>query len=237
MCAAGGNLESVFRQLAESRSCKTCTAENVQSYPAGGIGGEVEGESVLLGSLNFLKDMGVEIPESTMVTQAVYAAIDGQLCAVFAITYARMRSAAAGLVSLCASRKVTPVMTCGDFMLTESFLRSKFRARTRRLVFPSREERRELLQRKAEEGAVALALTTRDELVSAAYAVSGARALYTASRLGVAIHMIGGILGMLIMAALAYLGSTQLLTPSHILLYQLVWMVPGLLITEWTRTV
>ena len=237
MCAAGGNLESVFRQLAESRSCKTCTAENVQSYPAGGIGGEVEGESVLLGSLNFLKDMGVEIPEGTMVTQAVYAAIDGQLCAVFAITYARMRSAAAGLVSLCASRKVTPVMTCGDFMLTESFLRSKFRARTRRLVFPSREERRELLQRKAEEGAVALALTTRDELVSAAYAVSGARALYTASRLGVAIHMIGGILGMLIMAALAYLGSTQLLTPSHILLYQLVWMVPGLLITEWTRTV
>jgi len=29
----------------------------------------------------------------------------------------------------------------------------------------------------------------------------------------------------------------QLLTPVHILLYQLVWMIPGLLITEWTRTV
>ena len=237
MCAAGGNLESVFRQLLESRSCREYTAENVQTYPDGGIGGEVEGESVLLGSLSFLKDMGVEIPEGTMVTQAVYAAIDGQLCAVYAITYARMRSAAAGLVSLCASRKILPVMTCGDFMLTESFLRSKFRARTRRLVFPSREERRELLSKTPAEGAPALALTTRDELVSAAYAVSGARALYTASRLGVAIHMVGGILGMLIMAALAYLGSTQLLTPTHILLYQLVWMVPGLLITEWTRTV
>ena len=237
MCAAGGNLESVFRQLLESRSCREYTAENVQTYPNGGIGGEVEGESVLLGSLSFLKDMGVEIPEGTMVTQAVYAAIDGQLCAVFAITYARMRSAAAGLVSLCASRKILPVMTCGDFMLTESFLRSKFRARTRRLVFPSREERRELLSKTPAEGAPALALTTRDELVSAAYAVSGARALYTASRLGVAIHMVGGILGMLIMAALAYLGSTQLLTPTHILLYQLVWMIPGLLVTEWTRTV
>ena len=237
MCAAGGNLESVFRQLLESRSCREYTAENVQTYPNGGIGGEVEGESVLLGSLSFLKDMGVEIPEGTMVTQAVYAAIDGQLCAVYAITYARMRSAAAGLVSLCASRKILPVMTCGDFMLTESFLRSKFRARTRRLVFPGREERRELLSKTPAEGAPALALTTRDELVSAAYAVSGARALYTASRLGVAIHMVGGILGMLIMAALAYLGSTQLLTPTHILLYQLVWMIPGLLVTEWTRTV
>jgi hypothetical protein len=42
---------------------------------------------------------------------------------------------------------------------------------------------------------------------------------------------------MLIMAALAILGNTELLTPANILLYQLVWMIPGLLITEWTRTV
>ena len=237
MCAAGGNLEQVFRQLRISRNCAEYTAENIQSYPNGGIGGEVHGESVLLGTLNFLRDMGVEVPEGTMVTQAVYAAIDGQLCAVYAITYSRMRSAAAGLVSLCASRKVTPVMICGDFMLTESFLRDKFRARTRRVVFPAREDRLEIRARQIEEGAVALALTTRDELVSAAYAVSGARALRTASRLGVAIHVIGGTLGMLIMLVLAYLGSTELLTPTHILLYQLVWMIPGLLITEWTRTV
>ena len=237
MRSAGGNLEQVFAQLCSSRNCKEYTAENIQSYPSGGIGGEVQGESVLLGTMNFLRDMGVEIPEGTMVTQAVYASIDGQLSAVYAITYSRMRSAAAGLVSLCASRKVTPVMVCGDFMLTESFLRSKFNARTRRVHFPSREVRMELKRRQPEEGTPALALTTRDELVSAAYAVSGARALRTACRLGVVIHMIGGILGMLIMLALAYLGSTELLTPTHILMYQLVWMIPGLLITEWTRTV
>lgn len=237
MQSAGGNLERVFVQLRSSRNCKTLTAENIQSYPDGGIGGEVMGESVLLGSMGFLKDMGVEIPEGTMVTQAVYAAIDGQLSAVYAITYSRMRSAAAGLVSLCASRKVTPVMVCGDFMLTEDFLRSKFKVRTRRVVFPTRDVRMTLREQTAEADAPALALTTRDELVSSAYAVSGARALRTASRLGVAIHMVGGILGMLIMLALAYLGSAELLTPTHILLYQLVWMIPGLLVTEWTRTV
>ena len=237
MAAAGGTLAPVFEQLRTSRNCPQYAAENVQGYPNGGIGGEIKGESVLLGTLNFLQDMGVEIPEGTMVTQAVYAALDGQLCAVFAITYSRMRSAAAGLVSLCASRKVTPVMVGGDFMLTESFLHSKFRARTRRVIFPTREVRRQLQQHPIEEDAVALALTTREELVSAAYAVSGARALRTSSRLGVAIHMIGGILGMLILLALAYLGSTELLTPVHILLYQVVWMIPGLLVTEWTRTV
>ena len=49
--------------------------------------------------------------------------------------------------------------------------------------------------------------------------------------------LLGGILGLLIMAALAFLGNTDLLTPTNILLYQLVWMIPGLLVTEWTRVV
>ena len=83
----------------------------------------------------------------------------------------------------------------------------------------------------------ALALTTRDGLAPTAYAITGSRALRTACTLGLVIHMLGGILGMLIMLVLAYLGSAELLTPVNVLLYQLVWLVPGLLITEWTRTV
>jgi hypothetical protein len=39
------------------------------------------------------------------------------------------------------------------------------------------------------------------------------------------------------MALLAYLGTEDLLTPSNMLLYELVWMIPGLLITEWTRSI
>lgn len=42
---------------------------------------------------------------------------------------------------------------------------------------------------------------------------------------------------MLTMLALGYLGSTELLTPTNVLLYQLIWMIPGFLVTEWTRAV
>ena len=234
---AGGGLAPVFQQLLVSRNCQEQTVSNFQNYGSGGIGGEVAGEPVLLGTLDFMQDMGVEIPQGTMVSQAVYASIDGQLCAVFAISYAKMRSAAAGMVTLCGYRKLTPVLVCGDFMLTESFLRSKFSVRTRRIAFPSWETREELKAVKPDEDEPVLAMTIRDELVSTAYAVTGARALRTSTRLGVAVHLFGGILGMLIMLALAYLGSTELLTPTHVLLYQLVWLVPGMLITEWTRTV
>ena len=235
--AGGGGLVPVFKQLRTSRSAPEYTAENFQYYGTGGIGGEVRGEPVLLGTLNFLQDMGVEIPEGTMVNQAVYVSIDGQLCAVCAISYAKMRSASAGLVTLNGYRKITPVMLCGDFMLTEEFIRAKFDIKTRRIVFPTREEREELKKRRPDPEEPVLAITTRSELVSAAYAVTGARALRQSTRLGVTIHLIGGILGLVIMLALAYLGNTELLTPTNILLFQLIWAVPGMLVTEWTRVV
>ena len=235
--AGGGGLVPLFRQLRKNRSAPEYTAENFQYYGNGGIGGEICGEPVLLGTLNFLQDMGVEIPEGTMVNQAVYASIDGQLSAVYAITYAKMRSASAGLVTLNGYRKITPLMLCGDFMLTEEFIRSKFDIKTRRIVFPTREERDLLKKRRPDPEEPVLAMTTREELVSAAYAVTGSRALRQATKLGVTIHLIGGILGIVIMLALAYLGNTELLTPVNVLLYQLVWAVPGLLVTEWTRIV
>ena len=234
---AGGGLVPVFDQLLGSRSGALYPVQGYRNYGDGGIGGEVDGLPVIVGTMAFLQDMGVEIPEGTMVNQAVYAAVDGELCAVYAISYAKMRSAAAGLVTLCGYRKLKPLKLSGDFMLTESFLRAKFNVKTNRIAFPDRDTCQKLQQHPIDPDEPVLALTTREELVSAAYAITGARALRQATKLGVIIHLIGGILGLVIMLVLGYLGSTELLTPSNILLYQLIWAVPGLLVTEWARIV
>ena len=235
--ACGGCLVPVFHQLLKSRNGTARKVETFRNYGEGGIGGEIQGEPVLMGTLNFIQSMGVEIPEGTMVNQAVYTAIDGQLCGVYAISYAKMRSAAAGLVTLCGYRKMTMVKLPGDFMITEDFLRNKFNIKGRRVIFPSREEGSLLSRFQPDPSEPVLALTTRDELISSAYAITGARALRQATRLGVGIHLLGGILGLIIMLVLGYLGSTQLLTPTNVLLYQLIWAIPGLLVTEWTRVV
>ena len=56
-------------------------------------------------------------------------------------------------------------------------------------------------------------------------------------------YMITGLLTALLntilfMSALVLLfGITGILTPMNVLLYELIWMVPGLLITEWTRSI
>ena len=234
---AGGCLAPVFQKLLASREGRLYPVENFRDYGGGGIGCEIHGEPVLVGTLDFLQDMGIDIPEGTMVNQAVYAAIDGQLSAVYAISYAKMRSAAAGLVTLNGCRNLTPLILCQDFMVTEEFLQAKFGVKTKRMLFPDGILRTELKKLQPDPECSVLALSTREELVGTAYAVTGSRALRTATTLGLVIHLLGGILGICIMLALGYLGSTELLTPTNVLLYQLVWALPGLLITERTRTV
>ena len=236
MCADGDGTAPLFSQLLDSRGGYHYEATDLQYYP-GGIGGIVNNEAVLMGVLPFMQDMGVDMPEGTRVNQAVYAAIDGQLCGVFAVTYTKTKSAAAGLTTLCAYRGLTPVLTTGDFMLSESFLRGKFGINTRKMAFPDRKVRRQLASVELGEEQTALALTTGDDLAGAAFAVTGARALRLACVTGVAVHMIGGILGLIIMLLLAIVGAEHLLTPVNILLYELIWIIPGLLITEWTRSV
>ena len=96
---------------------------------------------------------------------------------------------------------------------------------------------RELREKKLPEDAPVLALTTQEGLAPVAYAVTGARALRSAAIAGTAVHMLGGILGLLMLAVLAILGEAYLLTPMNVLLYGILWMIPGLLITEWTRSI
>ena len=232
----GGGLEPIFEELLISRNGARYEVENVHFYGNGGIGGEICEEPVLMGSLDFLKDMGVEIPDGVMVKQAVYVSVDGDLCGLFAINYNRMKHATMGLVSLCTNRRVKTAMMAEDFMLTGSFMKEKFGVNTRRMLFPDREQRAELGAKIPEEDARVMALTTQAGLGPAAYAVSGAHAMRKTCKMGAGVHILGGLLGVLIMLALCIQGSAHLLSPVRILLYQLVWVIPGLVITEGARS-
>ena len=235
--ADGSGLAPLFQQVLSSRNGRSYDAQNLRRYENGGIGGVVLDEPVLVGTLDFLKEMGVEVPEGIMVSQAVCVAIDGELCGVFAISYEKTRSATAGLSTLSSYRGLNPMMVAGEFMLSEKFIRSKFGIKSKRLQFPDEETRVLIEGIEPEEGAEAALLTTVEGLAPVAYCVTGARALRNACNLGVALHMVGGILGMAVVLALVLLGATHLLTPANMFLYQLVWMIPGFLLTEWTRSV
>ena len=235
--AEGGGLASVFTQVLDSRNGSRYDAENLRLYEGGGIGGTVLDEAVLVGPISFLKEMGVEVPEGIQVSQAVCVAIDGELCGLFAISYEKTRSATAGMSTLSSYRGLNPVVAAGEFMLPESFIRSKFGIKSKRLQFPVEEERQKLRQMEEAEEAVAALITTKDGLAPVAFGVTGARALRSACNVGVVLHMIGGILGMAVVLTLVILGALHLLTPVNMFFYQLVWLIPGWLVTEWTRSI
>lgn len=235
--ADGSGLAPLFSQLLESRNGYHYEVQSLRSYQNEGVGGVVNDEAVLVGTLDFMQKMGVEMPQSTRVLQAVYVAVDGVLSGVFALSFQKNKMSAMGLTTLCAYRGLKPVMASGNFMMDEQFLRAQFGVNTRKIAFPERNVRDDIAARVAQQDEPALALCTRDGMAGFAYAVTGSRTLHSATVAGVVVQMMGGILGLLIMLALTVLDAQYLLTPGNLLLYELIWMIPGLLITEWTRSV
>lgn len=231
-----GALVTLFSQLLDSRNGFYYTVNGLNTHP-GGISGQISGDDVLVGNLEFMQKMGVDTSQSKQMDPAVYIAIDQELAGVFVVSYIKTRSIADGLRTLCGYPGLTPVVNCEDFMLTASFVQKKYGINPRRMAFPTREERREMSLREVGEVDPVIALTTKEGLVSKAFALTGARVLRSAMKAGVALHMVGGIIGLLAVLAMAWVGPQNILTPSNLLLYQLIWMVPGLLITEWTRNI
>lgn len=231
-----GGLAPLFTQLLDNSNGRRYEVEQLTCYEEGGLQAQVRGQTVLVGTISFMKHMGIALPEKLKLSNAVCAAIDGELCALFAVTYQAQKSVAAGLGTLCLYRKLSPIMLTENFTVTQMFLKRVFGVNARKVCIPNRDSCEQMKQQKAQEQESALLVTTSG-LAPYAYGVTGARALRTASVIGVAIHITGGVLGLIMMAVLTGLGALQMLTPLNVLLYQLIWLIPGLLITEWTRSI
>lgn len=236
MAADGGALAVPFEQLRSSRNARICRVEELTSYPDG-IGGQIDGLSVVAGTVEFMENMGVALPDGARIPYGVYAAVNQSLCAVFAVSFTRSKSSASGLRTLCDSGHVRPILVDCDFILTEPFLEEKLGVDAHRMQFPDCMTRMKLAEKEAPADAPAIALATRGGLAQRAYAVTGGAALRSAWRVGAAVHILGGGIGFLAVAILALQGSLFLLTPYNLLLYGFVWMIPGLLMAEWTRSV
>jgi hypothetical protein len=109
---------------------------------------------------------------------------------------------------------------------------------TRRITFPDLPERERLANWKPEgEASAPICLTTQEGLAGLAFCVTGARALHTAAIAGAAIHILGGLVGLAAVLILTLAGRTDLMTPMNLLLLELIWAVPGLMVSEWTRNI
>ena len=238
MSASGSCLAPLFEHMLKSRKAQSYEIEEFKSYGDQGCGAIICGESVLVGTQEFLKDMGIELPAGTKVSQAVYVSIDGEFSCVFALAFGKLKGVSAGLSALCRHRRISPVLASRSFLLSEGFIHSKFGVDTHRIAFPAPVERDRLAHwQPAPESCVCCALTTQEGLTGSAFAITGARSLRSASVVGAAVHILGGLVGLAAVLILTLSGRVDLLTPANLLLLELCWAVPGLLVSEWTRNI
>ena len=219
--AADSPLTDLFETLLRTQYGKRCHASNFRVYDNNGIGAEVMGEVVLVGTLGFVRSMGVHMPEGTRVRQAVYVSVGGELAGIFAIKYKASPSTKTGLRDVLANRNFSVVLATRDFLITPELIAAKYELSTQTLSFPSFTERLRLSDidpsGKAEQGA----LIAKDTFGAFASTVAAGRTLRSTSLLSLGLCLFAGVLGaMLSMLLLVWEAPAS---PMHLAAFQLVW--------------
>lgn len=218
-------LTQLFESLLEAQFGKHYQAVSHRIYDAGGVGAEIAGDIVLVGSLPFMQSMGVHMPAGTKVRLAVYVSIGGELAGVFALKYKPTRSARLGLRAVLAKSKLTVVMATRDFLITPELIAAKYEIPTQRLVFPPYSAR--LRYASAELGSAAWqgALVAKDTFGTFASTIAAGQSLYSATLTLAILNLLAGFFGVILCALLLFWGAGVAASPLHIVLFQLLWVI------------
>ena len=227
---AGSGLAPLFEEMMHDQNGRRCSVDAFRRYEGGGLGAEIGGDVVLMGSLAFMKLMKVRVPEGTRLRQAVYLSINGELAAVFALNYAAAEKIKASLIAVLRSGSLVPVLATRDFMITPQFLKLRYQVPPEYIEFPTVEERARLSTPDRPHEGRQGALMARTSFVSFAEAVVNARRLRRTCRRIMATAIAGGLIGAVSVAFLALLGADQSITGWNVLLYTALWMLPSVLI-------
>ena len=232
---SGGALFPLFDALLDAHSGRHYTVDKFRFYDSGGVGAQIRDDIILLGSLDFMQRMGVHMDGGSKVRQAAYLSLNGELAAVFAIKYNAPSEVKQGLLSVARSRYFRIVLATRSFLATPEFIKGKFGLPPDSVSFPPVKDRLRLSGSKLKKTGAQGALLCRDSFLGYAGTVAAGRLLRAVGRAGALLSVLGGLLGLGLMAVLAVLPAFEAATALNLLLYVLVWLVPTALLCLWAR--
>lgn len=229
---SGCGLEPVFHDVFVNQNGRSYVIDNFQRYEGGGIGAEIQGDVILVGSIGFMQLMGVRMPEGTNVRQAVYCAVNNDLAAVFAIHYNPAPPVRSGLQTVLRSRGLSLLLATRDFILTPAMVRHKYKIPSDAMEYPSVEERVRLSGPNGAAGGEQSALLARDSFLPLAEAVAGGRSLRGSVLAGLSVNLLGGLVGFVVAVILCWVGAFTAASPFNLMLFAILWTLPALLLTS-----
>ena len=124
--------------------------------------------------------------------------------------------------------RVTPVLAVRGCNITPEFLRRSFKVDAKP-IYPDVQTRLSLLEQARLTGP-AYAVVYRDGLMPYAETVLAARKLLLAAWWTIALALLASAAGLLLCYYLTGIGGYASLTPLRLVLFQLLWLLPGLLL-------
>ena len=228
--AAQDPLAALFDRLLQAQFGRRCRADAYRCYDGGGIGAQIGQDVVLVGSLPFMRSMGVHMSDGARVRQAVYVSVNGELAGIFAVKYKPSASTRAGLRALLANPGNSVILATRDFLITPELLAARYELAVGGIAFPVYSERLRLSEAVGGEADAQGALIAKETFGAFASAVAAAQTLRSTTRFSTVLSLLSGILGLCLCALLLYWGSAAAVSPFHIAAFQLIWaLVAGFL--------
>ena len=234
VASAGSGLAPLFEEMMQSQNGRHYGVDTFRRYEGGGLGAEIRGDVILMGSIAFMKLMKVRMPEGARLKQAVYLSINGELAAVFALTYAPNAAARNSLLAATRAKGLLPILATRDFMITPQFIKHRYKISPDRIEFPTVEERARLSSPEAVKDGKQGALMVRGGFSGFISVVVGARSLHAATAGSLVISLAGGAFGALMLFFLTFIGSVQAVSALNVFLLVVLWLLPNLLVTSLT---
>lgn len=233
MKVANCDLTQPFYKLLQSTGALYREATGVR-FHEGGITGIIHNHDIIVGTSDFMHLVDIPLPRSLKVKHAIFCAVDGQLAAMFPVTYS-MPSTVRPSLSTLIGLKVTPILATRDPNLIPALLERKFKLPVDKMEFPSTDRRRELSSTVQSHSNEPVAVLSREGVGVFCETVVGCRRLRWATYLSLGFALAGAVLGILLTWFITYTGSYEALSPVNFLVFMLAWLVPELLIAGWVN--
>lgn len=220
-----------FQEMMVVRNLTPPKIKKVAYHEAGGISAEIGSDSVLVGSADFMELMHIPVPEGLFVTNAIFCSINKHIAGYFIVDYNLPEPVAHSIESLLLER-IRPVLATRDFALTPQMLKRRFDLNTGRMDFPSILRRQELSRTDRPKEGRLTAMLSREGLEPVSDCVIAAGRLRRTVYGGIAWTLGSTVLGFALVSYLVQASSYNALSPTNLLIYMVLAMMPLWVMTD-----
>lgn len=193
----------------------------------GGYSASVQGITVHIGTLDFMRRHSIPVHSSLVLDDAVYMATGDQLTAVYLITH-RLSDFTVGAFERVAASGGA-ILASRDFCVDRRFMESRTGSAVSKCTFPDLDESGRLLSlgwgRKNPVGVVC-----REGIAPYAALLTGGRKALRSGAICLGLTLIAAILALEFMFFLSLSANFTAASAANLLLYCLLWLVPVLII-------